>query len=104
MVTMTGDLRAALAADGGGTRIRVRVVARASASGIAGLHDDAIRLRIAAPPVEGKANAAVVRFLAGLLEVRASDLRIVAGERSRTKIVAVAGLAPDVVAVRLAGA
>lgn len=65
----------------------------ASRSGVAGLHGERLKLRLAAPPVDGKANAALIEFLADRLGVPRRDLRIAAGEASRIKRVAVRGLA-----------
>jgi uncharacterized protein YggU (UPF0235/DUF167 family) len=60
-----------------------------------------LRLRVAAPPVEGKANDAVLAFLAARLGVRPRALRLAAGERGRDKVVVVTGMAPDAVAAAL---
>ncbi len=98
------DYLPALRADGDGTVIRIRVVPRASRTRLAGLHGDLVKLRVAAPPVEGRANEEVVAHLADALGLRARDLALVAGDRSRTKTVRVAGLAPPDVARRLADA
>jgi uncharacterized protein len=97
------DYSVALTAAGDETRIAVRLVPRSSRDELAGLQGEAVKLRISAPPVDGRANAAALRLLAGVLRVRTADLRIVAGERSRTKIVGVRGLNPATVAQRLAG-
>jgi len=52
---------------------------------VAGVHGEALRIRIAAPPVEGRANEALVEFLARLFEVARRDVVLVAGETSRQK-------------------
>ena len=75
-----------------GAAFRVRVVPRAARSGIAGIQDDALRLRITAPPVEGKANEACIRLLADVLGVKRGQVTIIAGHASRTKTVAVTGV------------
>ena len=85
-----------------GVVFRVRVVPRASRSGIAGIQDDALKLRIMAPPVEGKANEACARLLAEMLGVKKGQVQIIAGHASRVKTVAVAGLTADQVASRVA--
>lgn len=69
----------------------VQVVPRASRSGVAGILEDAVKLRIAAPPVEGKANAACTALIAEVLGVRKHQVEILAGLGSRRKTVAVAG-------------
>ena len=85
-----------------GAVFRVRVVPRASRSGIAGIQDDALKLRIMAPPVEGKANEECIRLLAELLGVKKGQVTIIAGHASRTKTVAVEGLKADQVASLIA--
>ena len=87
--------------DPAGTRLRVRVVARASRSAIAGPSGAALRVRVAAPPVEGRANRELLATLAAALGLRPRDLEVVSGARGREKTVRVAGLAPGEVAARL---
>jgi uncharacterized protein (TIGR00251 family) len=72
---------------GGSLTFRVRVQPRASRTEIAGEHAGALKLRIAAPPVDGKANEECRKFLARLLGVSASSIEIVAGESSKDKII-----------------
>jgi uncharacterized protein (TIGR00251 family) len=76
----------------GRVRFSVRVQPRASKDEIAGIHGDALRIRLSAPPVEGAANEALVKFLAELFAVARRDVRIVAGESSRSKIVEIEGI------------
>jgi len=78
------------AADGG-CRITLQVVPGASREGIVGRHGDALRVRVSAPPEKGRANAAVAALLAGVLDVRASDVEIATGHGSRRKTVVVRG-------------
>jgi uncharacterized protein len=101
---MSTDYSAAVTAAGGETRIALRLVPRASATALVGLQDGAVKLRISAPPVDGKATAAALRYLAELLGVRPSDLRLVSGARSRTKVVGLRALDPATVVDRLAQA
>ena len=64
------------------------------------MQDEALKIRIAAPPVEGKANEECIRLLAGLLGVKRGQVTIIAGHAARTKTVAVAGIsAKDVAAL-----
>ena len=70
----------------------VLVGPRARSTGVAGQHGDAIRMRVAAPPVDGVANAELTRFLAERFGVRPSAVVITAGARGRRKAVAVEGL------------
>lgn len=82
--------------------IRVRVQPRASRSEIVGREGDVWRVRLTAPPAEGRANAALVALLAETLDVRRSDVAILRGQTSRDKLVEIAGLGEDQVASRLA--
>jgi uncharacterized protein (TIGR00251 family) len=70
----------------------VRVQPRASRTELAGRHGDALKIRLAAPPVDGAANEALVRFLADRLDVSRSAVRLEAGATGRTKVLAVAGI------------
>ncbi|MBC8029989.1 MAG: YggU family protein [Pyrinomonadaceae bacterium] len=73
---------------------KVRVVPRASRSEIVGEHDGALRLRIAAPPVDGAANEELVRTLAAAFSVSRDAIEIVAGHTSRLKTVRATGVEP----------
>ena len=70
----------------------VKVVPRASKNQIVGKEGGAIKIRLNAPPVEGKANEALVKFLAETLGVRRAQIEIVTGHASRHKIVRVRGV------------
>jgi uncharacterized protein len=61
-------------------------------SELVGIADGRLRVRLAAPPVEGRANDALVRYVAGLLDVRRDEVTLVAGGRSRRKLLHVAGV------------
>ena len=74
-----------------GVEIAIRVVPRARRTEIAGRRGDALVVRLAAPPVEGAANTALVEWLADCLDVPSRAIRILSGQRSRHKRVAVAG-------------
>ena len=73
----------------GAAIFRVRVQPRASRTEVAVEHAGAVKLRVVAPPVEGKANQECIRFLARLLEVPARAIEIVSGDSSRDKIIRV---------------
>ncbi len=85
----------------GGVTFAVRVVPRASRNEIVGVHGDALKVRLTAPPVEGRANDALIAFLAQRLGVRKSQVEIVAGATSRRKMIRVIGLLPEEVKERL---
>jgi uncharacterized protein (TIGR00251 family) len=86
-----------------GALLSVRVQPRASRDEIVGWREGVLRVRVTAPPLEGRANAAVAALLAGALGVRPSAVRVVRGETGRDKVVSVAGLAPGEVEARLRG-
>jgi uncharacterized protein len=75
-----------------GCRLSIKVIPGAPRDEVAGELGDAIKVKLRAPPVDGRANAALLAFLAEKLGVHASALRLVAGETGRRKIMAVAGL------------
>lgn len=75
----------------GGIAVEVLVQPRASRTRAVGEHGGRLKIQLAAPPVDGEANAALVEFLAGALRVRKSDVAIVRGETGRRKTVRVAG-------------
>lgn len=77
--------------EGGALVFAVRVVPRASKTAAAGEHDGALKVRVAAPPVEGAANAELARFLAKRLGVAASAVEVVGGRTSKTKVVRASG-------------
>ena len=64
----------------------------ARVSAVQGLHGDALKIRIAAPPIEGAANAALRKFMAAQLHVREREVEILTGESSRAKRVAISGI------------
>ena len=78
---------------GDAVRLSVRVQPRASRSEVVGEHDGALKVRLAAPPVEGEANRELVRFLGRLLGVPPSRLTVVSGATGKSKVVQIAGVA-----------
>lgn len=78
--------------DSDGVVFSVRVVPRASRSEIVGFHDGALKIRIAAPSVEGAANDELVKFLAKQFGVPRNAVRIVSGAGSRSKTIRIADL------------
>jgi uncharacterized protein (TIGR00251 family) len=76
-------------------RLTLHVQPRARRTEVAGLHGDAIRVRLAAAPVDGAANDELVRFLAERFGVPRRAVRLVAGAGARRKVVEVDGIAAD---------
>jgi len=73
-------------------RLQLQVQPRASRTEVAGPHGGALRIRLAAPPVDGEANAELVAFLARRLRVPKAAVTIVRGKSGRRKVVEVAGV------------
>lgn len=67
----------------------------AKRSEVAGLHGDALKIRLAAPPIEGRANEALCRFIAETFEVPLRQVELRQGAQSRHKVVAVSGSSVD---------
>jgi uncharacterized protein len=91
---------------GGGepaARLAIRVQPRSSRAGIDGVHGDAVRVRVNAPPVDGAANEAVVEVLAKALGLPKRSVTIVSGASSRSKVVEIAGLSAAELRKRLDG-
>jgi len=72
--------------------LKVKLIPRSSRNQITGNDGDTYRIKIAAPPVEGKANHALIDYIAGILEVPKRNVQIVSGESSRLKTLLIAGL------------
>jgi hypothetical protein len=82
----------------------LRVSPGAARSAVVGRHGAGWKVRVSAPPEDGKANDAVIRLLAETLVLPARDVQIVSGRASRDKIVALEGMRPDEIERRLANA
>ncbi|OLC66362.1 MAG: hypothetical protein AUH79_06140 [Betaproteobacteria bacterium 13_1_40CM_4_64_4] len=78
-----------------GVEIDVRVIARARKTELGGVRDNALVVRLAAPPLEGAANEALVDYFAALLRLPRRAVRIVSGERGRRKRIALAGVTAE---------
>lgn len=70
----------------------VRVVPRASKSEIVGEHDGALKIRIASPPVDGAANAELIKLLSKTFDISKSEVEILAGQTSKTKQIKIANV------------
>lgn len=84
-----------------GATFSVKVHPRAKKNAIAGEFGDALKLALTAPPVDGAANAACIKFLAEVLDVPRSSVTIAAGETSRQKLIRIQGLTATQVEQRL---
>lgn len=78
--------------DGRGVTFTVRIVPRASTSEIVGDHQGALRIRIAAPPVDGAANRELIRFLAKKLKLPQNAVDLVSGAGSKNKVIRLKGV------------
>jgi uncharacterized protein (TIGR00251 family) len=92
-----------LPAETGDIRLSVKVTPNANRNEIGGFRDGVLQLKIAAPPVKGKANRELISFLSDVLGVSMSSLSIVKGQTSRNKIIAVDGLSQEDIINRLSG-
>ena len=81
----------------GRVRFTVRVQPRAARDELAGVYGDALKVRLSAPPVDGAANAALVKFFANIFAVDRRAIRILAGESSRSKVVEIDGITEQAV-------
>jgi uncharacterized protein (TIGR00251 family) len=76
----------------GGVRINVYVQPRASRTEAVGFHGEALKVRVAAPPVDGAANEAIIRFFADRLGVPRQQVRLKSGATGRRKVVEIDGI------------
>jgi uncharacterized protein (TIGR00251 family) len=84
-----------LAAKEGGVTFAVRVQPRASKSVVAGELDGVLKIRLAAPPVEGRANEELIRLLTELFDAPRQRIAILSGQTSKNKVVSVSGISVD---------
>lgn len=77
-----------------GVLLQCWIQPRASKSAIVGIHDHRLKIALAAPPVDGEANAELRKFLAKKLHVSSSRILLVSGEASRRKTVRISGISP----------
>jgi uncharacterized protein (TIGR00251 family) len=78
-----------------GVELTVRVIPRARRTECSGVRGDTLVVRVAAPPVEGAANDALIEFFSAALRVPRRAVRIVSGDRARQKRVAITGVTAD---------
>lgn len=77
---------------GNGVVFSIHVVPGAAKNEIVGVQDEALKVKIAAPPVEGRANAECIRFLSETLGIKKNQVTVTSGHRSRKKVIAIEGL------------
>jgi uncharacterized protein (TIGR00251 family) len=78
-----------------GLEVRIRAVPRASKNEIQGMYDGALKIRLTTPPVDGKANQALIKFLSKALKISKAQIELVQGETSRHKMVKITGLSKE---------
>lgn len=69
--------------------LKIKVIPRASRNEIAGFRGDSLLVRLKAPPLEGKANKALIEFLSGELDLKKNKVELLQGDKSRNKVVAI---------------
>lgn len=87
----------------GSVTFDVRVVPRSSRSEIVGEHDGALKIRLASPPVDGAANAELIKLMAKFFGVSKAKVEIVSGLQSKTKRLSISGATPEAVEAILKG-
>ena len=91
-----------LRSDGEDVLLSLHVQPGAKRSELAGMHGEALKIRLAAPPVDGRANDCLIAFLADRLDVAKRRVELVSGAASREKRVRVAGIDAETARARLA--
>jgi hypothetical protein len=86
------DVKDLVTADGDAVVVAVHVQPRAGRTAVVGRHGEAIKVRVAAPPVDDRANTATIALVAEMLDIPTSAVTVVTGERSRLKRLRVTGI------------
>jgi len=86
-----------------GVRVDVEVKVRASQSRVLGIKANRLSVALAAPPVDGAANAALIETLAEHFDLPRRQVQLIAGERSRRKVVELTGLSKSALLARIPG-
>ena len=73
-------------------RLKLRIVPNAKRNEVTGEHGDAVKIKVAAPAIEGKANEALLEFIAEKLGIHRRNLTLIAGGKSRDKLIEIVGL------------
>ena len=77
---------------GNGIILHIHVIPKSARSEIVGIHDDALKLKIAAPQIEGRANAECIRYISDMLGIRKNRISISSGHKSKKKNIVVEGM------------
>jgi uncharacterized protein (TIGR00251 family) len=91
-------IKKALSETSKGCLVRLHIQPNAKKNEIVGLHGESLKVRLQAPPVEGKANAALIKYLADILDCSKSSLFIKSGDKSRQKSILVVGMSIEEIA------
>lgn len=91
------------AGSGGQITLTLHIQPGAKKTDVAGIHGDALKIRLAAPPVDGKANAALIDFIATALDCPKSAVVLKSGQTSRRKVLAISGVSMETVGRLLTG-
>lgn len=83
------------------TLLKLHVTPRGSRNEVIGWREGVLYVKITAPPVEGAANAAIVKFIADTLKVRKSQVELVSGDKSREKTLRISGLTDSEILARI---
>ena len=76
-------------------RLKLRIVPNAKRDEGVGEYGDAVKIKVAAPAVEGQANEALLEFVAEKLSIHRRGITLISGEKSRDKLIEIAGIEPD---------
>ena len=90
-----------LSSDGDGVVLTLHIQPGAKKTEVVGRHGDALKIRLAAPPVDGKANAALIAFLSAQVGAGKTAITLLSGESSRAKRVRIAGVSEGLVRATL---
>lgn len=101
MIIMRGMNQSWINQSDDGVIITVHAVPRAAKDAVQGLHGDALKIRLHAPPVDGKANEALVSFLGKMLNIPKGNIALKSGANQRRKIVLIAGISAQETSRRL---
>jgi len=90
-----------LIASADGCLLKCWIQPRSSRNAVVGVHGDAIKIALTAPPVDGKANKELLKFLAKYFKLPQSSIQIIAGESSRSKTILITGIDKDTIIKKL---